>query len=731
MNLPDLEPLLSSSPLVGGDHFIVCGLGRLGQHCVLALKSFALDDFEIKVVAIDRKHPDDWEIDQLPELLAKEMVTGDCRQDTILYQAGIQHCRAILIVTSDENANIETAIAARRLNPDVRLIVRSGKHNLNELLKQKLGNFAAFEPIELPAASFALAALGAATLGLFKVGDRQLRVIKHQVAGGDDRFENLPIHKLHKESGRLLQYHPADPADSAPLDSQLSLHDNGFTSKAQASTLAASVISNSESIFYQWPTDTRIRPGDTLIYIEQVESSKIPPSSTQDKRNWQWLGQHVQRLAPGNWRLAVTRAWNWINRERTRRLTGLGFLLAFLLGILGAVLLKLTVEGMTWQAAISSAVILLLGGYGDVFGGLEVIVPIPWWVQVICLLITAISILFVLSVLGLLADRLLSTRFEFLRRRPPIPQANHVVLVGLGRVGQRIAALLYEFRQPFVCLTHLKEQQDLMPQVPLVYSPITQGLASVNLAQAKSLIVATDDQMLNLEVALTARNAASEIDRTLNLIIRAQDQRFCNHLNGLLPDAKALCVYALSAEAFAGAAFGENILSLFRLANQTILVTEYHIEAADTLHGKLLAQVAYGYDVVPIAYQSYADSHLKLMPADETRLQVGDRLIVLATIQGLQKIEWGTITPPRQWQLQAYRPLNAGATYYAGNVLENIAGCELSKARAFMDHLPENSDIPGVIELSLYDHQAAHLLRKLRKLLPVRLIPIGQQLDPP
>ncbi|UIE40088.1 NAD-binding protein [Leptodesmis sichuanensis] len=731
MNLPDLEPLLSSSPLAGGEYFIVCGLGRLGQHCVLSLKSFALDDFEIKVVAIDRKHPDDWEIEQLPDLLAEEMVTGDCRQDAILHQAGIQHCRAILIVTSDENVNIETAIAARRLNPDVRLIVRSGKHNLNELLKQKLGNFAAFEPIDLPAASFALAALGAATLGLFKVGDCQLRVIKHQVAFGDDRFENLPIHKLHKESGRLLQYCPAAPVDSVPLNNQLPLHNNGVTARPQASALAASACSNSESIFYQWPTDTRIRPGDTLIYIEQVASYKVSHPSTQGQRNWQWLGQQARRLAPGNWRQAVARAWNWINREQTRRLTGLGFLLAFLLGILGAVLLKLTVEGMTWQAAISSAVILLLGGYGDVFGGLEVAVPIPWWVQVICLLITAISILFVLSVLGLLADRLLSTRFEFLRRRPPTPQANHVVLVGLGRVGQRIAALLYEFRQPFVCLTDVKEQQDFMPQVPLVYSPIAQGLASVNLAQAKSLIVATDDQMLNLEVALTARNAASQIDRTLNLIIRAQDQRFCDRLNSLLPDAKALCVYALSAEAFAGAAFGENILSLFRLANQTVLVTEYHIEAADTLHGKLLAQIAYGYGVVPIAYQSHADSHLKLMPADEIRLQVGDRLIVLATIQGLQKIEWGTITPPRRWQLQAHRPLNAGATYYAGNTLENIAGCQLSEARAFMDHLPENPAIPGVMELSLYDHQAAHLLRKLRKLLPVRLIAIDQQLDPP
>ncbi|MBM0745713.1 hypothetical protein JOY44_30320 (plasmid) [Phormidium sp. CLA17] len=100
--------------------------------------------------------------------------------------------------------------------------------------------------------------------------------------------------------------------------------------------------------------------------------------------------------------------------------------------------------------------------------------------------------------------------------------------------------------------------------------------------------------------------------------------------------------------------------------------------------------------------------------------------IFLPAIQSLQKIEWGIPTPPRQWQLQALKPLNTGATYDAGNTLENISGCELSEARAFMDRLPENSDAPGLMELSLYDHQAAHLLRKLRKLrklLPIQLIP--------
>ncbi len=698
------------------DHFIVCGLGRLGQHCVRSLKSFAQQAVEIQVTAIDRQQPDHWEVDQLSDWLSAAMITGDCRQDAVLQQAGIADCRAIVIVTQDENTNIETAIAARRLNPHVRLIVRSGKQNLNELLKQRLGNFAAFEPIELPAESFVLAALGDETLGLFKIGDRQLRVVQHQVQPQDGQFTNLPIHKLYKDSCRLLKY--SSTLESPPTLSRSS----GRTVSILPPTAEADAIA-AERIFYQWSPTAQIQPGDTLFYIEAVERPGTPQLPTTPPQWSQWR-QRLQRFIQGNWRQGGQQFWRWVKGDRTRRVTSLGFFIAFLLGILGAVLLRFTVEGMTWQEAISSAVILLLGGYGDVFGGLALSTTVPWWVQAICLLITAASILFFLSVLGLLADRLLSARFEFLQRRPPVPRSQHVVLVGLGRVGQRIATLLQDAHQPFVCLTHSKEHEDLLPQVPLVSSPILPGLDAVNLGQAKSLIVATDDQMLNLEVALTARNAAAQCDRTLNLVIRAQDQRFCDHLTGLMPDAKALCVYALTADAFAGAAFGENILHLFQVANETILVTEYHIEATDTLQGKLLAQIAYGYGVVPIAYQALPDSTWKLLPSDNVRLQVGDRLIVLATLNGLQRIEWGTLTPPRRWQLQALKPLDSKVTFYAGNTLENISGCALSDARQFMDNLPQTLDVPNVMTLDLYDHQADHLLRKLRKLLPVRLIPL-------
>jgi len=691
------------------ERFLVCGLGSLGQHCVMALKEFALQEFEVSITAIDRQEPQSWEFEDLPNLLATSLILGDCRRDSVLERAEIRQCRAILIVTSDDNVNIETAIAARRINPDIRLVVRSGKQNLNELLKQKLGNFVALEPTDLHAATFALAALGEETLGFFNLADHQLRVVKQQVAPGDYRFDNLPAQRLHKKTQRLLSYPTDAVIDSFEL-TKLKLPESEAPLRA----------------FHQWTPDTRVKAGDTIIYIEEVESAAtVEKTKTPSQFHWRLLLQNIHTLAQLDWRQNLADAWAWAYREQTRRVVTLGLLTSLILAMIGAVVLKLNISNMSWQGAISAAIILLLGGYGDVFGGLATAVSVPWWVQFICLVITGFSLLFILSVLGLIADRILSSKFEFLQRRPPIPSANHVVLVGLGRLGQRIATLLCELGQPFVCLTSLSEQRDFMPQVPLVCDAINKGLTVVNLSHAKSVIMVTDDQMLNLEVALIARDVAFKMDTHIDLVIRTFDQRFSDHLAGLLPDVRSFCAYALSAEAFVGAAFGENILSLFRLQDQTVLVTEYEIEANDTLNGKILAQVAYGYGVVPISYYSQHEGDSKLMPSDDTRLYVGDRLVVLATINGLRRIERGVLAPCRRWQLQALKPLDPKAIHYAGDTLTNISGCSLNEAREFMKNLPGVLGVPGVMELLLYDHQAYRLLQKLRKLLPVRLVSIS------
>ncbi len=676
------------------DRFLVCGLGSLGQYCVYNLRRFATDESDVSITAITQNASERWEVENVLDLLAEPPILGDCRDDALLLKAGVQHCRAILLATSNETVNIETAIAARRLNPTIRLVVRSSRQNLNQLLKHRLGNFTAYEPTEMPALAFALAGLQVGILGAFNVGAARLQVVEQQVEPDDRRFQGNLALTLHKKESRLVSHFPGE-AVSAPA------------------------VSN--RVFYQWQADTRIQPGDRIAYVELVGQTAM---ATQDQATavhpLQQMGQAMTRALAVNPAQRIAHLWQWIQAQQNRQIISLGLAIAVLLWSAAAILLRQSVVGMTWQNAISAGAILLMGGYGDVFGGLES-TEVPWSVQFACLLITLVSLLFVLGALGLVADSLISSRFDFLRKRPAVPTQDHVVLVGLGRVGQRIATLLCEFKQPMVAIAETLENVSLPPQVPLLLGDSIKELANANLAFAKSMVVVTDDQMLNLEVALMARDAARQQDREIRLVVRSYDQRFGDNLANLLPEARILAAYALSAEVFAAAAFGENILSLFRLNGQTVLVPEFVIAAGDTLDGKLLSQVAYGYSVVPVFHQRAAHAGVMgegldgFMPPDDRMLQAGDRLVLLSSINGLRRIERGEITPSQRWQLTAQKPLNTSFLHDLGSDLARISGCSLDDARAFMNTLP------GTIELSLYDYQAHRLQQELGKQLPIVL----------
>jgi Trk K+ transport system NAD-binding subunit len=284
-----------------------------------------------------------------------------------------------------------------------------------------------------------------------------------------------------------------------------------------------------------------------------------------------------------------------------------------------------------------------------------------------------------------------------------------VVLIGLDAVGQRVAQLLQEFQQPLVGIALDQDQEiDILPEIPLIIGNLAQSLPKANLATAKSIIAITEDEMLNLEVGLMAQQTNPQS----RLVIRTFGQRLSNNLAQLLPQSHILSAYALTAEACAGAAFGENILSLFRLNNQTILVTEYNIEAVDTLCGLMLSEVAYGYGVVPILVNSVERTeYRKLMPSEDLRLAVGDRLVVLATIDGLQRIEQGNLSfNLKHWQVRVDQVLNPDAAFEGSNLITRIVGCPLGMARDLMTNLP------GVLRSPLYHHQALRLVRELGRI---------------
>lgn len=649
------------------ERFLVCGLGSLGQHCVAVLK-----DYGVAVSAIDLVLPQNWEIPELPSLL-DDLAIGDCRQTSILEQVKISECRSVLLVTSDERGNTEAAFAARLLNPDIRLILRSDKQNLNQLLSQNLGNFVAFEPSQLSAAAFALAALSDQTLGYFNLEGKLLQVIKYQIKPGDRWCDRWWVHGLNTRNRRILSH----TANSSHLPKQ----------------------------FYEWEPEATVRAGDTVVYIEVAQLS----SSSQEARTsfFARSQQLHQAIKQGTlWRNLKQQfsQWQCAYQYQTRRVAVLSCFTVLILLLCGTILFRWEYPEINLQDAFNATATLLLGGYGDLFGDIKPETPLSLGLQVFSLALALAGTAFIGVLYALLIEMLLTSRFHF-RSRPPLPQQNHIVLIGLGRLGQRVATLLQELKQSIAGISTSELDPRILPQMPLVVDNVASAFTKVHLESAKSAIVITEDDLENLEIGLMVHAA----NPSLGVIIHSYDQHFSDQVAQLFPYAQVLCASALSAEVFAAAAFGENVLSLFHFNNTTVLVTEYFIEAGDTLNGLMLSEVAYGYAVVPILYQHDKHDSAILMPSQETRLYLGDRLIVLATSNSLQRIERGELAP-RQWQVRVEKALNHDAVFDGANAIALISGCTLATARQLMNNLPATLPQP------LYHHQAQYLVRELSQI---------------
>ncbi|HSM84291.1 MAG TPA: NAD-binding protein [Nodosilinea sp.] len=673
-----LDADLSPSPLdppPANDGFLVCGLGSLGQNCVANLKSFG-----VPVHAINTTLPDQWEVPRLREQIDR-LVIGDCRRAEVLEQAGIRHCRAVLLVTQDERVNLEAALTARVINPKVRLVMRSDKQNLNELMGQQLDNFVALEPTQLAAPAFALGAFGEELVGYFSLDGHRFQVVKQRVEPGQGWCDRRQLHELDTPHRRVLGHRPAVPDPAA--------------------------TPSPSSLFFTWQPDRVLRAGDEVVLIESDVRLRTLNSHNPPPIRWERLNRARLTLARlRHWptlRQALLNLWQASSERQLRRVAILCGITVVALCLVGTLLLDINspADISIFQAFLYTF-ITLFGGYGDVYAALAEFNH-PRLLQLFGVLLTVAGAAFVGVLYALLTEKLLSLRFEFMERRPPVPERDHVVVIWLGRVGRQVLATLQELNQPVVGISPQPLDTDVLPKIPLLAGEVSAALNKAHLATAKSVVAVSEDEIQNLEVGLLAHR----LNPHCRAIIRTYDQQFTDRVATIFPFARVLCASAISAEAFSGAAFGEQVIGLFRLLEQTVLVTQYQIEAQDTLAQLLLSEVAYGYGVVPLWHQR-PDRPGKVMPSDDTRLETGDRLVVLATIGGLRRIEQRRLASPT-WKIHLEKALTADALFDGAAEIARSSGCRLREARELMAALPRTLPHP------LYHHQALRLARLLSR----------------
>jgi Trk K+ transport system NAD-binding subunit len=140
-------------------------------------------------------------------------------------------------------------------------------------------------------------------------------------------------------------------------------------------------------------------------------------------------------------------------------------------------------------------------------------------------------------------------------------QPRRFVVVGLGRVGRRVVTLLRMLGAEVVAIT-ARTRDDWLEDAEAAGATVLLGdgrdgrlLAKAGVAQADALVVATDGDLVNLEIALDARRIRDD----LPIVARVFDQTLARHVETTLGLRRAIGVSDVAAPVFAAAALGERV----------------------------------------------------------------------------------------------------------------------------------------------------------------------------
>jgi Trk K+ transport system NAD-binding subunit len=236
---------------------------------------------------------------------------------------------------------------------------------------------------------------------------------------------------------------------------------------------------------------------------------------------------------------------------------------------------------------------------------------------------------------ALITDAIVSIRLERALGRVPVGLREHIVVCGLGNVGYRVVTRLHELGM-LVAATEKAEDSRSIPQVRRLGIPVVIGdarspetLQALNVAAARCVVVATDDDAANLETALNARAQNPDIRVVLRLFdpdLAARVERAFN-----IPISRS--VSALAAPSFAAAAVGQRVVASIAVGKRVLIVAQTQIEPGSSAGGSTVANLESNSEGRVLLVERHLGKEWQ--PAPDRTLSPGDVITVVATRRGL------------------------------------------------------------------------------------------------
>lgn len=220
--------------------------------------------------------------------------------------------------------------------------------------------------------------------------------------------------------------------------------------------------------------------------------------------------------------------------------------------------------------------------------------------------------------------------------------SNHMIVCGLGRLGLRVVRELVSLDEDMVGI-EWKENSPSFAEVRSYDIPILVGdarnaelLEKAGLARAKAIIICTNDDLMNLQIAARIR----ERNKGIRIIMRMFDDEFARSMADRFDISAVLSASQLAAPAFAGAAIGAEIIQTFKVEDRVLVMGRLQVQPGSRLVGAVVSSVEHELDLSIILLQS--GGTVDVHPQPEVALQPGDVIAVVADLPVIKQLasEW-------------------------------------------------------------------------------------------
>jgi Trk K+ transport system NAD-binding subunit len=223
---------------------------------------------------------------------------------------------------------------------------------------------------------------------------------------------------------------------------------------------------------------------------------------------------------------------------------------------------------------------------------------------------------------------------------------DHVVLCGLGHLGARVLQELTDAKFPVVVIEKDKERRFLTLakelNVPVMLRDMTedQALVDAGVEHARVIIIATNSDMGNLEVALDARRMNPKI----RVIMRLYDQQIASKISSAMMIDAAFSSSALAAPMVAAMAMNANVLGSSLIAGVPHVTCELKLSSHTRLAGQSIGKIEAAENLRVLA-RTPASGKPDHLPQGADLVQGGDTLVVHLPSNRLSSLA-ASIAPP-------------------------------------------------------------------------------------